>query len=354
MLAQSARRTLATAILALLAGCSALPAGARQSYLADLFEEVNPSVVVLTTTQHQAAPGEPGGEVSFSGLGSGVLISEEGYIVTAAHVVQTADLVEVEFTDGSIVTAAIISSDPGSDLALLKADRMPEYARPASLGDSDDVRVGEEVFVVGAPYGLNGTLTVGHISARHDGDEADVFGMGATDVELFQTDAAINRGNSGGPMFDMDGNVIGIVSYILSQSGGFEGLGFVVSANTVRRKMIERRHFWSGITTVPLRGDLAKALNVPQPEGLLVQNVAKGSPGAKMGLRESRFPVTIGSQTILVGGDIILGIGDMAYGVDNLSKIADEIEALGERDMLTLRVLRDGRIVELEFYGFYR
>ncbi len=354
MLVLLARRTLATALLAFVAGCSALPAGARQPDLADLFADVNASVVVLTTTQHQAAPGEPGGEVSFSGLGSGVLIDDQGYIVTAAHVVQTADLVEVEFADGSLVTAAIISSDPSSDLALLKADRMPDDARPATLGDSDEVRVGEEVFIVGAPYGLDGTLTVGHISARHDGDEAGVFGMGATDVELFQTDAAINQGNSGGPMFDMDGNVVGIVSYILSQSGGFEGLGFVVSANTVRRKMIERRHFWSGITTVPLRGELAKALNVPQPEGLLVQNVANGSPGARLGLRPSRFPVSIGNQTILVGGDIILGVGDMPYAVANLEKIGETIEALGERETLKLRVLREGRIVELEFYGFHR
>ncbi|MDJ0938468.1 MAG: trypsin-like peptidase domain-containing protein [Woeseiaceae bacterium] len=341
-------------VLVFLSGCAASPAEAKDRSLVDLFDDVSRSVVVLRTVQREAAPNQPLGEVAFSGLGSGVLIDMQGHIITAAHVVQTADLVEVEFTDGSKVTAAIVSSDPTSDLAMLKVDAMPEVAVPATLGDSDSIRVGEEIFVVGAPYGLERSLTVGHISGRHGGGEASSLGLAAPDAELFQTDAAINQGNSGGPMFDMQGNVIGIVSYILSQSGGFEGLGFVVTANTVRAKMLERRSFWSGITAVPIHGPVAKALNVPQAEALLVQNVALGSPGQKMGLRPSRIPVMIAGQTVLIGGDMILSIGDMAYSNRNLEQITHAIEDMADREMLKLRVLRGGEIVDIEFYGFYR
>ena len=342
------------ATVLLLGGCAAGPATAKDANLVDLFTDVSRSVVVLRTVQRQAAPNEPLGEVAFSGLGSGVLIDAAGHIVTAAHVVQTADLVEVEFTDGTTVTAAIVSSDPSSDLAMIRVDELPESAVPATLGDSDDIRVGEPIFVVGAPYGLERTLTVGHISGRHGGDKASSLGLAAPDAELFQTDAAINQGNSGGPMFDMQGNVIGIVSYILSKSGGLEGLGFVVTSNTARAKLLERRSFWSGITAVPIHGPLAEALNVPQDEALLVQNVALGSPGQKMGLRPSRIPVSIAGQTILIGGDMILSIGDMAYSNQNLEAIAAAIDTMGDREMLMLRVLRGGDIVDIEFYGFYR
>ena len=346
------RRAFAVALLSLVAGCAAGPAGADQP-LVDLFAEVNGSVVVLNTVQRQAAPGQPNGEVTFAGLGSGVVIDTEGHIITAAHVVQTADLVEVEFQSGVVVTAAVISSDPTSDLAMLKVDSMPEGVKPMPLGDSDKVKVGQEVFVVGAPYGLDGTLTVGHISSRHRGDAAEALGIEGPGVELFQTDAAINQGNSGGPMFDMDGNVIGVVSHILSQSGGFEGLGFVVTSNTVRSRMLERRSFWSGITTVRLYGPITAALNVPQREALLVQNVASGSPGQKMGLRPSQFPVTIGGQTVLVGGDIILSVAGIEYAQVNRLAIGRALDALGERESTKLRVLRAGRIVEIDFFGFY-
>ena len=354
MQAHPARRALAVAILFLVTGCTAGPAGAQQSSLAELFADVNDAVVVLTTVQSQAAPGQPNGKVTFSGLGSGVVIDADGTVITAAHVVQTADLVEVEFQNGAKVTAAVMSSDPTSDLAMLKLDSIPEGIRPVPLGDSDNVRVGQEVFVVGAPYGLDGTLTVGHISSRHGGEDAAALGMTAPDIELFQTDAAINQGNSGGPMFDMNGNVIGIVSHILSQSGGFEGLGFVVTSNTVRRQMLERRSFWSGITTVPLHGPVAAALNVPQAEALLVQDVANGSPGYRMGLRPSQFPVESTGQDVLIGSDIILSVAGVEYSMANREAIGKAIDSMGDRDTKKLRVLRDGRIVEIDFHGFYR
>ena len=166
-----------------------------------------------------------------------MLISKDGKVLTAAHVVQTADTVSVEFPNGEIVKAKVVSSEPPADIALLQLERVPASAVVAKLGDSDQVGVADQIFVVGAPYGISHTLTVGHISARRTpGGEQSELGL----AEFFQTDAAVNQGNFGGPMFNMNGEVIGIVSHILSQSGGFEGLGFAVRWLGSRSRAISR------------------------------------------------------------------------------------------------------------------
>src|SRR5262249_16951327 len=157
------------------------------------------------------------------GLASGVLISGDGKVLTAAHVVQAVDQVFVEFIDGQLVTACVISSAPAADVALLQLDSVPPGVAPAQLGDSDKVEVGDEVFVVGAPYGLSYTLSVGHIGGRA-APKGSLASLSAG--EFLQTDAPINSGNSGSPMFNRQGEVVGIVSNIMSRSGGFEGIGF--------------------------------------------------------------------------------------------------------------------------------
>jgi len=149
--------------------------------------------------------------VSSAGLASGVLISDNGKVLTAAHVVQAVDKVFVEFADGQIVTARVISSATNADVALLQLDSVPQGVSPAKLGDSDQVEVGDEVLVVGAPYGLSLTLTVGHVSGR-EVSKSSLASLSAR--EVFLTDAAINRGNSGSPLFNRQGEVIGIVSNI--------------------------------------------------------------------------------------------------------------------------------------------
>ena len=141
---------------------------------------------------------------------------------------------------------------------------MPKGVTPVTLGDSDKVEVGDEIFVIGAPYGISQTLSVGHLSGRHRLPSNE----SATSVEFLQTDAAINTGNSGGPMFDMEGNVIGIVSSIMSHTGGSEGLAFATAANTAKQLLLERKPFWSGIDGLVVTGALAKALNLPQAAGL--------------------------------------------------------------------------------------
>ena len=203
-----------------------------------VFKRVSGSVVVILTEEKVLPPDTyEGKKVSAQGLGSGVLVSKDGKVLTAAHVVQTADTVSVEFPNGEIVKAKVVSSEPPADVALLQLERVPASAVVAKLGDSDQVGVADQIFVVGAPYGISHTLTVGHISARRTprGEQSEL-GL----AEFFQTDAAVNQGNFGGPMFNMNGEVIGIVSHILSQSGGFEGLGFAVRWLGSRSRAISR------------------------------------------------------------------------------------------------------------------
>jgi S1-C subfamily serine protease len=204
--------------------------------LEDLFGAVNESVVLVRTWESMVIARDGIALVPITDLGSGVLISEDGDVLTAAHVVQVADVVRVEFADGTMVGAKVVASDPAADLALLRLERVPEGAVIARLGDSDAVRVGQQIFVIGAPYGLSRTLSVGHVSARHlPGTLGGPFNL----AEFFQTDAAIHRGNSGGPMLNMKGEVIGIVSYILSQSSAFEGVGFAVTSNSIDELLFE-------------------------------------------------------------------------------------------------------------------
>ncbi len=310
-----------------------------------LFAKVDPAVAVIYTVERGVVANGPPGQVSQAGLGSGVLVTTRGYVITAAHVVQTADLVEVEFSNGFRTTAAVTASDPEKDLALLKLDKIPEGITPMKLADSDAINIGEEVFVIGAPYGFSHTLSVGHISGRHAPDE---IGPDGPQAETFQTDAVINQGNSGGPMFNARGEVIGIVSYILSQSGGFEGLGFVITSNEVIATLFEQPMAWSGMSGVMIDGDLAVLLNLPQAAGFLVQKVALNSPAERAGLRPSLVPAVIGGRDILLGGDIILAVN----GKEISSRMLDDIRARW-RERTTagtaeLRVLRGGQVWDID------
>jgi S1-C subfamily serine protease len=314
--------------------------------LKDVFERVNPSVVMILTTERSYSRVEPGEQVTSKGLGSGVVISKDGLVMTAAHVVQVADEVVVEFLGGYRIGAKVIGSAARADVALLQLDDVPQNVVPVGLGDADKVSVGEEVFVVGAPYGVSHTLTVGHISGRR---KPQTFCDQMVAVEFLQTDAAINKGNSGGPMFSMDGEVIGIVSRFLSQSGGFEGLGFAISINTARALLLEQRSFWTGLEVYVVSGVLAKALNVPQEAGLLVQRVADDSPGYHLGLRAGDIPVRIGREELLIGGDILLEVQGIPISTDpaKMCQIRDTMTGLIPGDRIDVKVLREGHILNL-------
>ena len=329
-------------VLLLLAGAVAADA-AEAASLRDKFQSVNPAVVVIHTAGRHADMEAEGGLTSISGIGSGFVISDDGLVVTAAHVVQAADEVIVEFLDEEKVPARVVKSDPSSDLALLRLESVPAGIATVELGDSDLSEIGDQVFIIGAPYGVGHTLTVGYISGRHRPD-TQFSGMFA--AEMLQTDAAINQGNSGGPMFNMDGDVIGVVSHIMSQSGGSEGVGFVITSNLARRLLLEEPGIWSGLEGTFLAGELAKVLNVPEPgAGMLVQRVAKDSLAEKLGLRAGSYPAMIADAQLILGGDIILKVGDAP--MTDPKWIRTAVKGLRPGKTLRLTILRGGKKMQL-------
>jgi len=311
--------------------------------VSDLFERVRKSVVIITTEETDFVADVEIRKVSTQGLGSGVLI-EGGLILTAAHVVQTANLVLVSFYDGQEIFGRVIGSSPQADVALLRLESLPKNIPELPLGDSDAVRTGDDIIVVGAPFGLAYTLSKGIISGR---STLDHTGSSLNEVEFFQTDASINQGNSGGPMFDMDGQVIGIVSSILTQSGGFEGIGFAATSNIARSVLLENNSFWWGVNGQVLSGGLAKIFNVPQAEGYLVNNVADDSPGSKLGLLPSIVPITIANESFKIGGDIVLSVQGIEFSTDNLASIRKATADLRKGDQIRVTALRGGEVISL-------
>jgi S1-C subfamily serine protease len=286
------------------------------------------------------------GRVTFSETGSGVLISADGKVMTAAHVVHTMDTITVEFLGGETVSARVIASEPAADLSLLQLEKVPSAARVAKLADSNTVSVGEQVIVVGAPYGLSYSMSVGWISARW---APNTVYKTMPLAEFFQTDTTINTGNSGGPMFNMAGEVIGLVSHNISKGGGSEGLGFVVTSNTARQLLLDKRSFWAGLEGMLLTDQMADLLNLPAgTTGYLVKTVAKDSPAETAGLRGGSTFATIGGEQIVLGGDIILSVEGIPAGpVANLMKIRSHMNTLKAGAPFKATVLRAGRVIEL-------
>ena len=312
--------------------------------VSDLFEHVRISVVVITTeeTGYDISAGQIQ-ELSQKGLGSGVLI-EGGLILTAAHVVQTANLVLVTFYDGQEIFGTVIGLAPQADVAILRLESVPRNVPELPLGDSDAVRTGDDIIVVGAPFGLAYTLTKGIISGRSSLDQKI---SSLDEVEFFQTDASINSGNSGGPMFNMEGAVIGIVSSILTQSGGFEGIGFAATSNIARSVLIDKKAFWWGVNGLLLDGGLARIFNVPQEEGYLIQKVAVDSPGARLGLIPSVIPMSLSGQDFQIGGDIVLSIQELEIKAENLAQLRKMSGSFRKGDQIRLTVLRGGQVKDL-------
>ena len=320
-----------------------IPVVAAAQTPGEVFRKVTPSVVVIKAKGHDVSAS---GQVRFLETGSGVLISADGKVMTAAHVVHSMDEISVEFLGGETVSAKVVASEPQADLSLLQLERVPAGARVARMANSDTVRVGDPVIIVGAPYGLSYSLSAGLISARW---APNTVYKTMPLAEFFQTDATINTGNSGGPMFNGAGEVIGIVSHNISKSGGSEGLGFVVTMKTARQLLLEKKSFWGGLEGQFLSDDLADLLNVPNNmSGYLVKSVAKGSPSDEAGLRGGSKVVTIDGQQVVLGGDIILAIeGIPATSVANMMKVRDLLAGLKPGAEFTATILRSGRILEL-------
>ena len=318
--------------------------------LSVMYEKVSSAVVQIQTKEKEIiGEGQMKQTVTAEGLGSGILISPEGLILTAAHVVQTAEEVKVVFKNNETIPAKILATEKTADVALIKLVWPPSDKKIhiPKVVDSDNVKIGEQVFVIGSPYGLAQSLSAGHISGRH---EKKSVSHNMTLMEFFQTDAAINVGNSGGPMFNMKGEVIGIVSYILSESGGFQGLGFAATSNMATKLLLEEKGIWFGVDGVLLSSGLAKIFNLPQGGGILVQKVADLSPGGIMGLQGGMYNLEIEGQKFTVGGDIILSIlGQKIESEDDMLNLSEQLKALKEKDVMKLKVMRGGKIEELNY-----
>jgi serine protease Do len=308
----------------------------------EVFEKVVPSVVVIRARGRDV---EASGETRFSETGSGVLISSDGRIMTAAHVVHTMDEIAVEFIGGEAIPARVVASEVAADLSLLKLDRVPPGAKVSPMADSSTMHVGDQVVIVGAPYGLSHSLSAGYISARW---APNTVYRTMPLAEFFQTDATINTGNSGGPMFNMKGEVIGIVSHNISKGGGSEGLGFVVTMNTAKQLLLEKKSFWGGLEVFPVNDELADLLNLPaRSTGFIVKTVAKDSPGDHIGLRGSRMIVKMAGQDVPLGGDIVLSVEGIPASLANVSKIRDRLAGLPSGARYKLSILRAGQVLDL-------
>ncbi len=291
----------------------------------------------------------PFGESEGGGVatGSGILIDTEGHILTNNHVVENADKVEVKLgSSDTTYTAEVVGTDPATDVALLKVDAPAANLHPLALGDSSKVEVGEPVVAIGNPFGLDRTVTAGIVSAIQRQIQAP---NGFSISHVIQTDAAINPGNSGGPLIDSEGKVIGINSQI--QTGGSGdgnvGIGFAVPINTAHEVVTqieehgEVKHAYLGISGGSVTPDLAKALKLPESEGVLVNEVVKGGPADEAGIKGGDTSATIEGASFRLGGDVITEVNGKK--ISGMEDVINAVNAASPGDELELTVDRNGK-----------
>ena len=286
--------------------------------------------------------------VPVEGAGSGFLIDPRGYILTNFHVVAGAQSIEVILGDKSRYPAKFIGADQRNDVALLKIDPKGKQLASLPLGDSSALQVGQKVLAIGNPFGFQSTLTTGVVSAL--GRTVQTSESTFIDAAI-QTDASINRGNSGGPLIDTHGEVIGINSAIYTPSGTAAGIGFAIPINTAKliaTDLINEgrvRRAYLGVNTLELTGWLAEALDLPVQEGLLVEQTTRGGPAAAAGIRGGDRRVQSGMRSLMIGGDVIIGVDGQ--------KVANQfdMDVLLNRkrpgDSVTLTIYRGAKKLEI-------
>ena len=271
-----------------------------------------------------------------SASGSGFVIDKAGHIVTNYHVIEGAKEVQVNFSGDDRMDAKVVGTDPSTDIAVLQIDAQARALTPLPLGDSETVRVGDAVIAIGNPFSLERTVTAGIVSALQRKITApDGFAID----EVIQTDAAINRGNSGGPLMNANGEVVGVNAQIETETGGNVGIGFAIPINTVKEvvsQLIEGgkvEHAYLGIEMATIDDTVAETFNLPVDQGVLVMRVHDGSPAERAGLKGGTTPVVVEGESYLLGGDVITKAdGDEIESADELGDIVaskkpdDELE----------------------------
>lgn len=323
---------------------------AEDALLVNLYQRANPAVVYIEVMAQE------GGVLAPLGSGSGFVIDTEGHIVTNNHVVEQAQALEVILADGTVANAQVVGRDPYSDLAVIKVDVPAGQLVPLELGDSSTLRVGQRVIAIGNPFGLEGTMTVGIVSALGRTLPTQVLETSGhfSNPEIIQTDAAINPGNSGGPLLDARGQVIGVNTAIRSTTGVYAGIGFAVPVNTVKRivpHLIEEGTYhypYLGISA-DVRftlAELADSLGLPVTRGVLVQEITPRTAAAHAGLRGGDHEVEVMGTTVQAGGDIIVAIdGYQLRDFDDLIAYLVRETEVGQK--VTLTVIRDGEELEI-------
>ncbi len=319
---------------------------------AGVYRQLSPGVVTITSLFGNQGGSNVLGSGGSAGQGSGFVIDGNGHIATNAHVITNgtgakiakANEVYVQFPDGNQVPAKIVGYDPNGDVGLVQVDPEGLDLVPLPLGHTGAVHVGDPVAAIGSPFGEENSLSVGVVSAKNRTIDA------LTDFSIsdaIQTDAAINRGNSGGPLLDGHGRVIGINSQIRSSGGGSVGVGFAVSVDTVRRSIDQIRaggkvrYAYIGISSQPLYPQLARKLGLPVSTGALIAQVVKGGPADKAGLKGGGKEMRFQASLVKVGGDVITKVNGRPITRDN--DFSEQITRYRAGDTVTLELYRGSK-----------
>ena len=331
-----------------------------ENNLVKIYQDVSPAVVFITSTgvhsssrsfpQLPGLPQLPQPQPS-TGTGSGIIIDDQGHILTNNHVVNGASRIDVTLADGDTVQAKLLGQDPGNDLAVLKIDVNKSKLTVASLGSSNDLKPGQLAIAIGNPFGLDRTITVGVISSV---GRSYSGGSSARPINnMIQTDAAINPGNSGGALLNSSGQVIGITTAIESPVSGSVGIGFAVPIDTAKAELQDLiagktiSHAWLGISGTSVTPDVAKDLGVPA-EGVYVVQVQPNSPASRAGLQGATMPQgrLQSSDQTPKGGDVILAIDGQK--VNKVQEISSYLDTKKAGDKVTLTILRGGQQKQVE------
>ncbi len=307
----------------------------------EIYEQTYKGVVEITSTAASQSDGLGQGEQQAQGQGSGFVFNSEGYIVTNDHVVEGAEGASVRFWDGSTYDATIVGADPSTDLAVIKVDAPADLLVPLTVGDSTQLTVGEGVVALGSPFGLEGTITSGIVSALN---RQMTSPNNFTINNSIQTDAAINHGNSGGPLLNGAGEVVGVNTQIKSESGGSDGIGFAIPASTVSSivpQIISSgsvEHAYLGVGVASVSQSIAEELGVPA--GAMVTEVREGTPAAQAGLTAAAGSTMVDGQSFPTGGDVITAVDGnaVASGAD----LQNAIDAKRPGDSVSITYTRNG------------